>query len=179
MIIESINTIRIIDEIIYIMRGGVLMEIRLIKANIFDGEKLCAIQAKAFQMLLVKYLDYDTNPSLEKLETMTNRLNMPNRDVYFIKLSDIDIGSIIIAHNGTECTLIRIGILPEFQNKGYAQQAIKLVEALYENAKTWKLDTIKQEEKLCYFYEKLGYKKTGKEKNIKDGMDLVYYVKCE
>ena len=28
---------------------------------------------------------------------------------------------------------------------------------------------------LCYLYEKMGYRKTGQVKNVKDGMDLVYY----
>lgn len=100
---------------------------------------------------------------------------MPNRDVYFITLHNKNIGFLIIANNVSECVLIRIGILPAYQNKGYAQQAIMLAESLYPNAKTRKLDTIKQEKKLCHLYEKLGYQKTGEQKNLKEGMDLVYF----
>ena len=53
--------------------------------------------------------------------------------------------------------------------------AIKAVEAKYPYARRWELDTILQEAKLCYLYEKMGYRKTGQVKNVKDGMDLVYY----
>lgn len=54
---------------------------------------------------------------------------------------------------------------------------IRLVEAIYPNATRWELDTILQEEKLCYLYEKMGYKKTGQTEEIKKGMDLVFYAK--
>ncbi|MCL2427552.1 MAG: GNAT family N-acetyltransferase [Oscillospiraceae bacterium] len=68
-------------------------------------------------------------------------------------------------------------ILPDHQGKGYAQQAIIQAELLNPQAKHWILDTIKQEEKLCHFYEKMGYKQTGVQTNIKDGMDLMGYAK--
>ena len=71
----------------------------------------------------------------------------------------------------------QIFILPEYQGYGYAQEAIKMVESFYTKAKRWELDTILQEKKLCYLYEKMGYQKTGKTEKIKDGMDLVYYAK--
>ena len=70
-------------------------------------------------------------------------------------------------------------ILPQYQNKGYAQKAMLKIEELYSDIKCWQLDTIKQEDKLCYFYEKVGYRKTGKEEEIKQGMDIVYYQKLK
>jgi hypothetical protein len=41
----------------------------------------------------------------------------------------------------------------------------------------WELDTIKQEGKLCHLYEKMGYKQTGREETIKEGMTLVFYAR--
>lgn len=67
--------------------------------------------------------------------------------------------------------------LPEYQGYGYAQRAITIAESFYPFAKEWELDTILQEEKLCYLYEKMGYKKTGKVEHIMNGMDLVFYAK--
>jgi len=52
-----------------------------------------------------------------------------------------------------------------------------MAESLHKNAVNWELDTIKQETKLCYLYEKMGYRQTGKEVKIKDGMDIVSYRK--
>ncbi|AHF06030.1 GNAT family acetyltransferase [Desulfitobacterium metallireducens DSM 15288] len=48
---------------------------------------------------------------------------------------------------------------------------------MYWNAKTWELDTILQERRNCYLYEKLGYKKTEKTEVINDKMTLVFYEK--
>ena len=79
--------------------------------------------------------------------------------------------------NESTCHLSQMFILPHYQGNGYAQQAIKQIESLNPQAKHWILDTIKQEPKLCYLYEKMGYKQTGIVKNIKDGMDLVDYAK--
>ncbi len=42
----------------------------------------------------------------------------------------------------------------------------------------WKLDTKKQEAGNCHLYEKLGYKRTGVEKYIKDDMTIIDYVKA-
>ena len=72
---------------------------------------------------------------------------------------------------------MQILILPEYQNKGLAQQAIKKVEALYPEAEYWRLDTIAQEDKLCHLYSKMGYQKTGEIEHIKDGMDIVFFEK--
>lgn len=52
-----------------------------------------------------------------------------------------------------------------------------MTELLYPEAKHWELDKIKQETKLCHLYEKMGYKKTGKELSIKDKITLVFYKK--
>ncbi|MFR1519292.1 MAG: GNAT family acetyltransferase [Clostridia bacterium] len=52
-----------------------------------------------------------------------------------------------------------------------------MIEQLYPSAERWELDTILQEEKLCYLYEKMGYKKTGQTQKIKAGMDIVFYAK--
>jgi len=68
-------------------------------------------------------------------------------------------------------------ILPQFQNNGYAQEAITAIESLYSDTKIWELDTIKQEEKLCYLYEKMGFTRTGKERALQPGMTLIDYSK--
>ncbi len=54
------------------------------------------------------------------------------------------------------CKLKQIFILLEFWENGYAQAAIKISEGLYPNAKEWQIDTILQEDELCYLYQKNG-----------------------
>ena len=153
------------------------MQLRLEKAELSDSRELLKIQCKAFGSLLEKYQDHGTNPATETLEKMEDRLKTPGRDLYFICLDDLRIGMIITAHSQEKSRLIRIAIMPEYQKYGYSQMAIKLAESLYPKTKVWMLDTVMQEEKLCYLYEKMGYLKTGEMKNLKDGMDLIYYMK--
>lgn len=97
---------------------------------------------------------------------------------YFIMLDNAKIGVIrVVKINDDICRISPIFIRPEFQNKGYAKIAMAEAERLYPGVKEWHIDTIKQENRLCHFYEKQGYKRTGKEEKIKDGMIIVYYIK--
>ena len=153
------------------------MDIRLKKADITDVKVLYEFQIKAFKPLLEKYQDYDTNPGAETIERTINRLDEQNSYYYFIQLDHQNIGAIRILSFGDLCMLKQVYVLPEYQGNGYAQQAMLLAESIHKGAVTWELDTIKQESKLRYLYEKMGYRLTGKEEKIKDGMDLVFFKK--
>lgn len=153
------------------------MEIILKRACISDAEQLYKLQIKSFKPLLDKYQDYETNPGAEKIERTIGRLKEHNSFYYFIQIGNDNIGAVRILDFGDLCILKQIYILPKYQGNGYAQKAILMIESLHNNATTWELDTIKQEAKLCYLYEKMGYRRTGKEEKIKDGMDIVFYKK--
>ena len=154
------------------------MEIQLKAATIDDCEKIHSMQMVGFKALLDKYQDFETSPGAETLEHIKMRFEYPQIDHYFINLNDENIGYIRINRLDTNtCRLSQMFVLPDYQGNGYAQQAIKQVEALNPLVNNWLLDTIKQEQKLCYLYEKMGYKQTGTETSIRDGMDLVDYAK--
>jgi Acetyltransferase (GNAT) family. len=154
------------------------MNIELIKLKIEDCDKIHKMQQIGFAALLEKYQDYDTSPGAESFERIKQRFMYNTIDHYFIRLGDEDIGYIRIRYlEDNAYRLSQMFILPEFQNRGYAQQAIAKAESFYPQAQKWILDTIKQEPKLCHLYEKMGYKRTGTENNIKPGMDLVDYEK--
>ena len=136
------------------------------------------MQASAFSELLEKYRDYETNPASESLEKIQNKFYQPFTDYYFIMLEKTKIGVVrVVRLSDTTFRISPMLILPECQNNGFAQQALSAVEKLYPNAEEWKLDTIKEEVKLCYLYEKCGYIPTGKEEILKDGMTIAYYCK--
>lgn len=155
------------------------MAIILKRACISDAEQIYKLQIKSFKSLLDKYQDYETNPGAEKIERTIGRLNEQNSFYYFIQMENSIIGAVRILDFGDLCILKQIYISPEYQGFGYAQKAILLIESLHNNAITWELDTIKQETKLCYLYEKMGYRRTGKEEQIKAGMDIVFYKKSK
>lgn len=153
------------------------MMIHLKKANPTDCETIHRIQIKAFSPVLLKYQDYDSNPASESLDDICRRFDQPFTDYYLIELDDTAIGVLRVCNFGSRCRLSPICILPEYQGKGYAQQAMRCMEAIYPDAQKWELDTILQEEKLCHLYEKMGYRKSGRIDRVKDGMDLVFYEK--
>jgi len=141
--------------------------------------ELHKLQVQGFAVLLAKYQDFDTSPGAESLERVRERFEYSDWvDQYWIQLGAEKVGYVRIQRRGNDVyRLSQMFILSAFQERGYAQQAIRQAERQYPQARAWELDTIKQESKLCHLYEKMGYRLAGSEHCIRDGMDLVDYVK--
>ena len=153
-------------------------EISLQKAKMIDCGQIHKILVESFNELLEKYRDYNTNPAAEPMETIEQRMAQEFTDYYFICLKGNIIGAIrVLRLNSDTSRISPMFILPKYQGRGYAQQAVSKAESLYPAAKRWELDTIKQEPKLCYLYEKMGYTATGKEEIIQNGMTIISYAK--
>ena len=154
------------------------MEIKLQKANMKDCKLIHEMQVESFHAILEKYKDYDTNPAAELLEHIEHRMAQDFTCYYFICCDGAKIGAIrLVKWSEDRFRISPMFILPKYQGYGYAQLAISELENLYPEARHWELDTIKQETKLCYLYEKMGYKASGKEVDIKAGMTIVHYTK--
>lgn len=155
------------------------MNINLRLATVTDAQIIWNIQKIAFKDLLIKYQDFATNPASEPLENVISRLNQKERCYYYIEVDDTVVGAISVTDRKNESNkrLSPMFILPQFQGFGHAQKAIREVERIH-GEHFWELDTILQEEKLCYLYEKMGYKQTGKTTPINEKMTLVFYQKA-
>ena len=152
--------------------------VKLIKASIGDCAEIHKMQVHSFKALLDKYNDIDTNPGAESIERIITRMKQDNTDYYLIQLENKNIGAIRIVRLPNNIHRISpIFIMPEFQGKGYAKQAIRKAETLYKQAIGWELDTIKEEPQLCHLYEKMGYHTNGKIEVLQENMTIVYYVK--
>lgn len=155
------------------------MEIELIRAGVEDAREIHAMQLEAFRELLDKYQDFDTSPGSEKVEKVEARLRQDFTYYYFICQGTQKVGAIRIVDKKEEGKNKRISpifVLPQFQGRGIAQKAIRMCEEMH-GATGWELDTILQEEKNCYLYEKMGYVRTGKTEVVNDRLTLVFYVK--
>lgn len=151
-------------------------KLKLEKAARSDIPLITRLQRKAFMPLYEKYRDAE-NPANATEESISERFSQPNSTYFLIKLEDEIIGAARVVSQDEFCDLKQIFILPEYQGNSYAQKAIFLLEDKYPKAKTWKLDTIKQEEKLCHLYSKMGYVLTGREDVLSDNMTIVYFEK--
>jgi len=154
------------------------MKIDLVRARASDSEAIHRIQVLSFAELYERYQDHDSNPANKTVEQVAVRIAAPDMDSYFIRRDYVNIGALrVIREPDQVYKLTSICILPEYQGCGYAQKAILLAEELYPKAVMWILQTIKQEEALCYLYERLSYRATGEERDLQPGMTLASYEK--
>lgn len=156
-----------------------MKKIKLTRASVADAGKIWEMQRTAFAQMLEKYKDYETSPANEPLEKTVKRLSSPSTYFYFISVSGEIVGAKRVIDKKSEGGNKRISpvfIMPEHRGNGYAQSAIKAVEAIH-GADGWELDTILQEAGNCHLYEKMGYVKSGRTQRINDKMTLVFYEK--
>ena len=130
--------------------GEELMNSKLVRIGLEEAELLWKMQVEAFQGLYAKYQDTETSPATEKIDKIIMRLKQPFTYYYFIVIDDVKVGAIRVVDKKEE----------EIHGKS-----------------NWELDTILQEKGNCYFYEKMGYHKTGKTESINDKLTLVFYKK--
>jgi GNAT superfamily N-acetyltransferase len=162
----------------FVSGGSIRMDITLFKSGPNEASIIHEMQIRAFMPLLDKYQDYETSPANESVERILDRLNQSFTDYYIIKGSNISIGAIrIVKKENKTYRVSPIFILPEHQGKGIAQKVFSIIEDIYNDAEIWELETILQEQRYCYLYEKLGYQKTGEIKQINDRMTIVFYEK--
>lgn len=156
-----------------------IMGIELVLATEKDAELIWKMQVEAFSGLLLKYQDMETNPANETLEKVLWKVQQTDRYFYLIKSNEDYMGAICIVDDKTKENPKRISplfVLPQYRNKGIAQQAIAKAEEIH-GSDNWELSTILQEKGNCYLYEKMGYCKTGETSRINDKLTLVFYKK--
>ncbi|SCY12283.1 hypothetical protein SAMN02910292_00950 [Lachnospiraceae bacterium XBB2008] len=143
-----------------------------------DIETVWKMQVEAFSELLEKYRDFELSPAAESMDKVAARFGQPWTTYYFIMADEEKAGVIRVVDkkDGSRKRISPIWIMPEYRNKGYAQQAIMEAEKIY-GSDHWCLDTILQEKGNLHLYEKLGYHQTGRIDKINDRMDIVYYEK--
>ncbi|WP_039864583.1 GNAT family N-acetyltransferase [Holdemania filiformis] len=154
------------------------MELVLRLASAEDAPVIWKMQKIAFRELLERYQDYDISPVNQSLDQLRLRCSQKDRYYYFINVDENPVGvlSVTDMQDGSRKRLSPMFILPQFQGRGYAQEAMKQAEKIH-GERGWELDTILQEERLVHLYEKMGYQKTGKTAAVNPRMTLVFYQK--
>lgn len=137
------------------------MKIHLKRATIKDAKDIQQMQKKAFEGLYITYQDAN-NPYNEALAKIKLRLKQSNTFCYLIQYNDKSVGAIMIFDNDIK-TLYRLFVLPEYQNKGIAQETIKQIEEIH-GADNWQLDTILQEKETATYMRKWVTVKQAKKK---------------
>ena len=157
---------------------AMLNRIKLEEVKEDELPMLYEMQVKSFMPLYEKYRD-EGSPALESLERVRARASRPNRKYYFIVMDGARVGAINLGNNDpdekTVSFISPIFILPKFWDRGIGYAAIQKAFKLYPEVKTWKLETILQEERNCHLYEKCGFVRVGEEKPVNENMTLIDY----
>lgn len=121
---------------------------------------------------------YGSYPPLINIERRTLRIAANGHIFKIVKDNKMVGGVIVFKNNNVTYTLGSIFIDPAFQNQGIGQQIILKIEGKFPNAKKWVLDTPYLSFRNHYFYEKMGYVKTGEEfPDKKNDFKLFLYEK--
>ncbi len=154
------------------------MKITLEKATESDASVLFQMQIDSFSPLLNKYKDYETNPANESIEKTILRINNPSSNYYKMIIDSNLVGAICISKKEIpyKFWISPMFIHPNYQGKGIAQQVLILIEEMFPEARSFELATI-LEERNCFLYEKMGYKRTEVTKKLNDKTTLIYYKK--
>jgi isopentenyldiphosphate isomerase len=160
------------DQLFEIVNSPISLE----KASIEDAEELLALQREVFLPLYKKYNDHETSPVTQTKEKFSARFE--RGDYFKILFEDELAGSVFVYEKSPGLMRLHIiNILEKHHNKGIAQNVMKRLELMYPEADAWELDTIQTEERNCYLYEKMGYKRTGEAKVINKDMTIIRYRK--
>ncbi|MBL8965905.1 MAG: GNAT family N-acetyltransferase [Spirochaetaceae bacterium] len=165
-----------------VRKSGDRMEARgfsLRKAGVDDAPLIHAMQVEAFAGLLAKYRDRDLNPGAEELEKVVAKSLQERTDYYLILCGGESAGAVRVVRlrGGERCRISPIFVLPRFRGRGLARETFRTLEDAYHPAEGWELETILEEEGNCRLYESLGYARTGRIDEVKEGMHIVHYEK--
>ncbi len=144
-----------------------------------DIDTVFEIQQAAYKPLYEKYHDDNSNPYMESKETVLQKYTRAGTKGYLFIRNGVPVGAVRINlyPERKSGRVSALGVLPQYQGQGIAQQALLQIEKIHGDVERWSLDTILQEAGNCHLYEKIGYKRTGKVEKINEIMTLVFYEK--
>ena len=155
------------------------MKIEIIRFKESDIDTVYTIQQMAYKPLYEKYHDDGSNPYMESKETVFRKYMRAGTTGYLFVLDGTAVGAVRINIDDADKSgrVSALGVLPQYQGRGIAQEALLEIERMHPEVERWFLDTIQEEAGNCHLYEKIGYKKSGRTEVINERMTLVFYEK--
>lgn len=131
------------------------MIIEFERATLDDIETLIDVRNQSFYKDFVRYGEC---PGYNRSkEDMTWAIL--NRMVYKIVCDGRTVGNISVDDSQNEtCRLCCLCVIPDYENRGIGQEALRFIEREFPNATTWTLETPSDKMRNHYFYKKAGYK---------------------
>lgn len=130
------------------------MNIEFVRATADDVAQLIEVQNLSFY---ADYVKYGECPGYRhSTESMTNIIQ--NKIVYKICCDGQTVGDIIVKDNGAGNYFLGcLCVVPDYENRGIGQVAMRFLETEFPNARVWTLETPADKCRNHYFYKKMGY----------------------
>lgn len=144
------------------------------KAKLDDAEKILSLQKLSYISEAEIYNDYNIPPLRQTLEQVENEFGSH----IFLKAVECGeiVGSVRASNINGVCTIFKLIVHPDFQNRGIGTSLIKEIEALLCGCGSFEIFTGHKSERNIYLYKKLGYEVYKTEK-LSDGLIMVYMKK--
>lgn len=133
------------------------MNIKIRTAIADDAKAAVTVLDAAFYSDFVKY-GYCPGYH-QSVETIKGSIETSN--AFMILGDESAIGYIRVKSKGNgDYFLCCLCIIPECENQGIGQMAMRYLEQYFADAKHWSLETPADKERNCYFYRKCGFQTT-------------------
>lgn len=148
---------------------------KIIKADISDAAVVGYVHSTAWKQTYVdifaeEYLNEDTPE--KRTQECLDAWNDENISYYIIYVAEKAAGIVKIIASCAECEITSLYILEEYRNRGYGRQAITYLKKAFAGKKM-QLWVLENNIKARHFYEKNGFKNTGRTRSIYRGNDYV------
>ena len=133
------------------------MTIQFERAVLEDADALISVQNQSFYSDFIKYgVCPGYNRSHDSMVESISRNN-----VYKILCDSIVVGDIIVKDSGNGNYFLGcLCVIPDYENKGIGQHAMKFIDTSFPYAKHWSLETPSDKLRNHYFYKKHNYEIT-------------------
>lgn len=144
------------------------------KAMVSDAEEILSLQKISYISEAKIYNDFNIPPLVQTLE----QIKMEFDNYVFLKVLQDGkiIGSVRVSVFDGVCTIFKLIVHPDFQNRGVGTSMIKRIEEMLCECKRFEIFTGHKSERNIYLYQKLGYKLFKTEK-VTDSLNMVYLAK--
>ena len=133
-----------------------LSGLKIEEAEFFDAGEILDLQKIAYLDEARLYCDYDIPPLVQTLEQI--RADFQTHDYLKAVLDDRIIGSVRGIQIGDTCSIGRLIVHPEYQNRGIGTLLMSSIEAKFQAAERFELFTGHRSQKNLHLYGKLGYR---------------------
>ena len=144
------------------------------KADVSDAEEILLLQKTAYISEAEIYNDYNIPPLIQSLQQIIEEFS--NHLFLKVQLEGKIVGSVRASVVDGVCTLFKLIVHPDYQNRGIGTGLIKKIEEIYSNCSRFEIFTGHKSERNIYLYRKLGYK-VYNSKKITDELNMVYLTK--